>query len=326
MTLLRRSNLLDRTQIALAFEPFAQPAATRGMVVGNDLDSLLSACFLKSLFGWDVAAIYDYRSLWIPADEPNFVARFLQGEYAAIDLDIYHPQIFSLGHHVLERDAGDVLAGHARTLNPNFIRGVNVSNFAAKYPLGTIHFLVWLFNQTDLTRPAKFLMWLADSAFINAQSHRFRENALDWARSFFRSEFFAAMTERVDLPGFEEALQKEILPALQENPLANFTGQVHSRHLRLGGFQCQWEDPNRQRDSILALLDTLAALTGWDAPRLPARFVQTEGKRRSASVKEILRRFGGLDHFLMQEGVFSYVFPYRDAVNYTTGIIEALKR
>lgn len=326
MTLPRRVSSPERTAIALAFEPFARPASFRGMVVGNDLDSLLSACFLKSVFGWDVAAIYDYRSLWRAAEEKDFAARFLRGEYVAIDLDIYHPQIFSLGHHILEYDSSDVLEGHARSLNPNLIRGVNVSNFTRKYPLGTIHFLIWLFNQTDLTRPAKFLTWLADSAFINAQSHRFRENALDWARNFFRSDFLLKMTERVDLPGFEEALQKEIFPALQGNPLVGVAGQVKSRHLQWSGYQCQWSDPNRERDSILALLETLSALTGWEAPRLPARFLQAEGKRRNIATEEILARFGGLDNFLAREKVFSYVFPYRDTVNYTTGIEEALTR
>ena len=35
-----------------------------GMVIGNDLDSLLSACLLKSKFGLDIVGIYDYQSLW----------------------------------------------------------------------------------------------------------------------------------------------------------------------------------------------------------------------------------------------------------------------
>ena len=321
MTILRSTNIHDRTQIALAFEPFAKPASTHGMVIGNDLDSLLSACFLKSLFGWDVIATYDYKTLWYSAAEKDFTARFSNGEYVAIDLDIYHPQIFSLGHHILENDSSDVLAGHARSLNPNFIRGINVSNFTRKYPLGTIHFLIWLFNQTDLPRPAKFLMWLADSAFINAQSHRFRENVVEWVKDYFKSEYLLAMTERVDLIGFEESLQKEIFPALKNNRLVSESGQVKSRHLHLGGYQCQWSDPNGERESIVDLFQIISSLTGWTAPILPNQFLKLDGKRQNILTEEIKQRFGSLDNFLSDEHVFSYVFPFREAVNYTNGIV-----
>ena len=320
LTILRNTNTSDRTKIAFSFEPFTKPDSIHGMVIGNDLDSVVSACFLKSLFGWDVAAIYDYKMLWYSATEKDFLARFSNGDYVAIDLDVYHPNIFSLGHHILESAPSDVLAGHARSLNPNFIRGINVSNFKRKYPLGTIHFLVWLFNQTDLTRAAKFTMWLADSAFINAQSHRFRENALEWARDYFQSGYLLNMTERVDLPGFEEALQKEIFPALKNNPLASNSGQVKSRHFDLSGYQCQWSDPNRERESIAELFQIVSALTSWTAPHLPNQFLKVEGKRQKITADEIAKRFGTLDKFLSDEKVFSYVFPYRDSVNYTNGI------
>ena len=320
MDILRNTNTSDRTQIAFAFEPFAKPASVAGMVIGNDLDSLICACFLKSLFGWNVAAIYDYKTLWFSAAEEDFLARFVEGKYAAIDLDIYHPQIFSLGHHILEQNPSDGLPGHARSLNLNFMRGINVANFKRKYPLGTIHFLVWLFNQTDLTRSAKFLMWLADSAFINAQSHRFRENALEWVGDYFQSEYLLDMTKRVDLPGFEEALQGEIFPALKMNPLARDSGQVKSRHLNLGGYQCQWSDPNRERESIADLFQVVASLTGWSAPKFPDHFLKVAGKRQTLATSEIAKRFGTLDNFLSAEKVFSYVFPFRDSVNYTGGI------
>ena len=320
MTILRNTNISDRTRIAFSFEPFARPASVQGMVIGNDLDSVISACFLKSIFGWNIVATYDYKTLWYSASEKDFLARFFRGDYVAIDLDIYHPNIFSLGHHILENDSSDVLAGHARSLNPNFVRWINVTNFKRKYPLGTIHFLIWLFNQTDLTRQAKFMMWLADSAFINAQGHRFRENVLEWVKDYFKSDYLLNMTERVDLIGFEESLQKEIFPALRNNPLVTDSGQVKSRHLNLGGYQCQWSDPNRENESIAELFSIVSALTGWAAPKIPNQFLKVEGKRHTLTTGEISKRFGTLDKFLSDEKVFSYVFPYRDSVNYTNGI------
>jgi hypothetical protein len=291
------------------------------MVIGNDLDSVISACILKSKFGWDVAAIYDYKTLWYSAGEEDFLNKFFQGNYVAIDLDIYHPQIFSLGHHILEQKSVDILAGHARSLNPNLVRGINISKFKRKYPLGTIHFLAWLFGENDLSRQAKFMMWLADSSFINAQSHRFRENAIEWVRYYFKSDYFLGMTQRVDLPGFEESLQKEIFPALKINPLVTNSGQVMSRHFNLSGYQCQWVDPNRENESIRDLFQIVSLLTNWSAPNLPNQFLKVEGRRHKITTEEIARRFGSLDKFLSDEKVFSYVFPYRDSVNYTNGIV-----
>jgi len=292
----------------------------QGMVIGNDLDSVISACFLKNRFGWNVAAMYDYKTLWYSASERDFLNKFFDGRYVAIDLDIYHPNIFSLGHHILEQKPSNVLAGHARSLNPNFIRGINVSNFKRKYPLGTIHFLVWLFNAFDLPRHAKFMMWLADSSFINGQSHRFSANVIEWVRDYFQSPELLRMAERVDLPGFEEALQKEIFPVLTKNPLTAHSGQVTSRHLQLSGYQCQWSDPNRENPSIVDLFKTVSSLTTWSMPNIPDRFLQITGKRQKISTKEITERFGSLDKFLSDEKVFSYVFPYRDSMNYTIGI------
>lgn len=320
MTILRNTNSADRFQIVESFSPFANPDSIQGMVIGNDLDSVVSACFLKNKFGWDITAIYDYKTLWYSASEKDFLVRFFQGNYVAIDLDIYHPNIFSVGHHILEQNSGDGLAGHARSLNPNLIRGINVSNFKRKYPLGTIHFLVWLFGENDLSRRAKFMMWLADSAFINAQSHRFRENAIEWARDYFKSDYLLNMTERVDLIGFEEALQKEIFPALKNNPLANHSGQVKSRRLNLSGYQFQWNDPNREKESIADLFKIVSTLTNWTAPKIPNQFLKVEGNRYKITAEEITKRFGTLDKFLSDEKVFSYVFPFRDSVNYTNGI------
>jgi len=321
MTLLRRVYAFDRSQIIHAFLPFSEPHLMRGMVIGNDLDSVLSALFLKSIFGWDIKAIYDYQTLWRAEEETDFLTRLAQGQYLALDLDIYHPNIFSVGHHILEYAPADILSGHARSLNPNFIRGVGAENFKQKYPLGTIHFLVWLFHETNLTRAAKFLMWLADSAFINAQSHRFRANALDWTRNALQSDYLTEMTERVELPGFEEALRREILPRLRENPLAIEAGQATSLHLKMGGFQCQWSDPNRQRDAVAALFALAGELCGWNLPALPQKFLPVVGKRRVISAQEMLARYGSLDSFLAAEKVFSYVFPYRDSVNYSAEIL-----
>jgi hypothetical protein len=66
-------------------------------LVGNDLDSLLSAVFLKTIFNWNIVGFYDYKRLWYSADIHNFKTNLLAGRYLAADLDIYHPSILQSG-------------------------------------------------------------------------------------------------------------------------------------------------------------------------------------------------------------------------------------
>lgn len=319
MNTLRNIGLKKRRDIIAAFSPFATPGAIQGMVIGNDLDSVISACFLKSMFGWDVVAAYDYKTLWYSASEPDFAKKLSSGKYVAIDLDIYHPNIFSLGHHILSQRASDMLAGHARSLNPNLIRGIHADEFTRKYPFGTIHFLLWLFEQAELSRSAELTVWLADSSFINGQSHRFRKNVIEWANAL-ALPIINRMIAQIDTREFEEELRASLLPILRKNPLSAGEGQVKSRHLQIGGHQCQWDDPNRDNAAMRDLFDTVANLTRWSAPKIPDRFLHITGSRKKISVNEMLSRYGSLDTFLSDQRVFSYVFPYRDSVNYTRNI------
>jgi hypothetical protein len=320
MTILRHTQPA-RTEILRTFMPFARPEQIRGLLVGNDLDSVISACYLKRRFGWEVVATYDYVTLW-GSDAPDFGANLAAGAYLALDLDICHPQIYSIGHHILAHRQTDYLPGHARTLNPNFLRGMSVANFRRKYPLATIHFLLWLFDEEPASRDGRVAVWLADSAYINAQAHRFADNAREWVDNYLVCGFLSRTLPLVDTPDFERVLRERVFPALSGNPLCTNSGQVTSRHLGLSGYQCQWSDPNAQRAQVLDLFERIAKITGWCAPQLPARFRAFPGQRRNIALAEILSKYGRLEAFLEVEKVFSYVFPYRDTVNFTTGIME----
>ena len=321
MALQRRTHTKDKSNLIHAFGPFVHPQNYEGMIVGNDLDSILSACFLKGKFGWDIVGTYDYKTLWFPNGRKDFLDGIEQNRFIAIDLDIYHPNLFSLGHHILEHTERDRLPGHARTLNPNFIRGINVSNFRRKYPLGTIHFLLWLFEIESLSRECELTVWLADSSFINGQSHKFGRNVAEWIENYLDLSLFKHAVGEIDTLDFEKELSQTILAPLRKLELGQSSGQVASRHLKLSGYQCQWADPNRQRRQIHDLFEVVSKLTGWPTPGIPSRFDCIEGQRAKIPLSNVLKRFGSLDDFLEQEKVFSYVFPYQDSINYTTGII-----
>jgi len=325
MPFLYQSNCRDRRQILEAFYPFTTPNVIEGMIIGNDLDSLLSAALLKQRYGWDVVAIYDYQKLWVDQHlAPGFIEKLKSGVYVAVDLDINRNAVPSIGHHILQLSGEDRLEQHEQTLNPNFIFGVDGRNFRAKYPLGTIHLLRWLF-ELELGRRGELLCWLADSAYINAQRHRFRDNVAHWLYDFFDWPPFWEMFILLDSSDYEELLLREIGQILNEILITPGPGQVKSRHKSLSGWQCQWSDPGVQGPQIRQLQDLIHEISGWRIPELPEAYVKIEGQRKTVTVAELLKNYGCLDTFLDREQVFSYVFTHRQQLNYTQFSASSVK-
>jgi hypothetical protein len=189
MTVLRDSGCNKPKKIIKSFEPFKNPRNIEGMIIGNDLDSLLSSSFLKNLFNWDIVGIYDYKTLWYDIDNKHFIEKINNKKYLAVDLDIYNNNIPSIGHHILAFNEKDKISEHSNSLNPNLMRGINRDQFRRKYPLSTILFLVWVFGFThDLSNLSRKLIWLADSSYINGQKHRFKFNVLEWLNNFFKDD------------------------------------------------------------------------------------------------------------------------------------------
>ncbi len=315
---------VDRNALVEGFRPFSQPASIAGMLVGNDLDALLCACFLKARFGWDVLGTYDYSNLWCGLEPTVFIPMLTSGQILAVDLDIYHAGIPCLGHHIITLEPNDNLPGQRQALNPNLIRGISHRRFRHKYPLGAIHWLLWLLDSQPPTSTAEALIWLADSAFINAQSHNYRTNSADWITNFLQSKWLLQGWHAVDTLAFEELLQTKVLTILQNNPLARPVGQARSRHLGLSGWQCQWSAPHQQRQAILQLLNIIIQLTGWQTPGWPQRFWLLPGQRQRIPVSTLLHdcRAFGFAGYLANNRVFSFVFPYRDVINVTMELLE----
>ena len=296
----------------------------QGMIAGNDLDALLSACLLKSRFGWDITGIYDYKSLWYNSDlsKQEFFKNLKSQQYLAVDLDIYRNYLPSIGHHILSLNENDILPQHENTLNPNLLSGINHEKFKIKYPLGTVHFLMWILNEYPaFSRLGELLLWLADSTFINAQSHRFYQNVKSWLNNNVPNRIIKHGLDEVDLLAFEEEIENIVFPVLEKTGLARGKGQVRSKYKKLQGYQCQWENPNDSRKNILSLLEIIEKNTGWKKPELPFKFECIQGKRYSYKFTEQENKQSGfLRSFLADKKVFSYVITNRFLLNYTTHI------
>ena len=325
MALLNRTKCRDRHRILESFYPFNEPRRIEGMIIGNDVDALLSASLLKERYGWDVVAIYDYQKLWIDQMfAGNWIEKCKSGVWLAVDLDIYRNRVPSIGHHILQLTPNDRLVRHEQSLNPNLIMGVDCGQFRKKYPLGTVHFLRWLF-ETEIDRPAEMLCWLADSAYINAQSHRFRKNVSHWLYNFFDWPPFWEIFILLDSADYEDMLIRDIGNRLRNLTRGLAPGQVRSRHRALSGWQCQWQDPQQQSDDIHNILTFIHELCGWESPVIPRHFFRIDGQRDRLSVSEVLKMHTDLDDFLEKTGVFSYVFTHIGRLNVTRFPAESVK-
>ena len=319
MPVLSHTGTADKEQIRAAFLPFARPDYITGMLIGDDLDSLLSAMFLHRHFGWPVKAVYcRYSRIWYNDAPEEFKRQLYSGRLFAVDLDIYHPAVPSLGHHMIAWDGAGELPGHSHSLNPNAVRGFTVEHdYRRKYPLATIHFLQWLLDADTGSAGAGLLTWLADSAFINAQ--RYRENVEEWVRNYLSLPGFVEMLPALQNPDFERALQETILSPMSSNPLCRSSRSTYrSKYLGLNGFQCQFENPQIQNAAIRSLLRLLSELSGWPHLPFPETFeYDMEGRRREVRLAEIRNSGLTLGTWLEYAGVFSYAFTYSDRLNCT---------
>lgn len=284
------------------------------MLIGNDLDALLSAALLKTQFGWDVVGIYDYETIWHSAADPDFPANLLSGKYLAVDLDLYHPNIPSIGHHILEIKDREDLPGQRLALNPNLMRGISLQNYRFKYPLGTIHFLLWVLGIEIADSAAQMLIWLADSAYINGQTQRFRQNVSDWLNGFIKSETLLKTFRAIDRIEYEQQLRDAVIAQLVKISICQPGGQIRSRHLKMTGYQCQWHNPAIQGADIQALNNLITEITGWKTVRMPTDYRFIRGVRRHLGIPQIFERSPTLAEFLREQAVFSYVFPFSKVI------------
>ena len=283
----------------------------RHMIIGNDIDALLSAQFLYHVLDWTVAGFYNYTTLYHnPAIDPR--------ECVWVDLDVYHADLASIGHHILRPTPTDRIPGHRASVNPNLLRGIDQTGFAHKYPLGTIHFLLWLHDiRIRNRRPATLLLWLSDSLWINAQ--RYRANVRDWLTNWINVPELSETFDQTETPDFEAEMQAQVLNRLAIAELAPGNVQNVSMHLGLGGYQCAWDKPE-ELSKVKRVADLIYRTYGWSNPSFPTAFTAIQGQRHSAKLPDLVKKHGSFDRFLANEKVFSYVIPNKDRVNYTTGI------
>jgi hypothetical protein len=327
--------MLDRETIFARYPWLAPGDMPCRVVTGDDLDSALSALlFLARHPGARIGGIYvGYTTVYYSG-----VLKWSDVLDAVwLDLDIYAPECRSLGHHIVRLGAADALPGLSSSCNLNELRRRSVEDsFIEKYPLGTAHFLMWLYEQ-NASGSGELLTWLADSAYINGQIFHYGPNG--GRRQGFRQNVERWLEEEIPLPSLlstfgridDRAFDERMLNLQQRMEEAGFRrgkGQVASRHLKLSGYQCQPEPDEDAGQHMLKLIRFASDLTGWavrpeQIEPLARLTRQRRGARRMADVDEVRR--SGLDRFLNDQAVFSYVFQTTRMMNYTTGLDESAR-
>jgi len=309
------------------------------MVLGDDLDSIMCAVLMHHLLGWHVVGFYvDYSKVWYAEDLR--ISNLADAIW--LDLDISREEIRSIGHHILRADANDRLPALRQSLNPNLLRGVTSRagtgragdhgencpcgglTFPHKYPLGTIHFLLWLYD-VDLATLSPLqlgLLWLPDSSWINGQSHKYRSNVSDWVRNWIPNRALTQGLSIIDTEDFEKVMRDQVFPLIQGLGFGRGSGQSTSRHLGLGGHQCQFRDPAKAHEIVEHLADFIGKSFGWSRITIPGELKFIQGQRNPVryTLSEVRRKFGTLSAFLEAANVFSYVIPNGGRLNYTAGI------
>lgn len=322
---------LDRAGILAKF-PWLQQRGL-SMVIGDDLDALLSALVLHHVLGWNVVGLYqEYTTIWYQGD----ISALRDAVW--VDLDISQPTIRSIGHHILYDRPGQDDSAHSLNLNLNRLRGVTgamgrcttmgercgcgASTFRHKYPLGTAHFLLWFYEvQTPDIDWLDALWWHADSTWINGQSHKYAPNVKDWVQNYVSTPTLLRRLNQIDSQSFEQSVAKQAIPFLRKFGFEHGRAQTSSRHLGISGWQCQFQSLSANPPAIVDFWTALGQECKMTPPKVrPEPWALIKGQRRSGQLDTTIAADGGLPEFIRKKCVFSYVIPNRGKINWTSGI------
>ncbi len=295
------------------FSPFNKPGEIDGIIAGNDLDAILSSVFLANKFNWNILGFYDCNKFWYDS-KINIREKIINRKLIAVDLDISNKLIPCIGHHILKLKPSDILSGFEDSLNPNLLRNITQQNFTRKYPLGTIHFLRWLFDDEKSNDIFEMLCWLADSSFINAQ--KYSVNVKEWLDNFLNMDYFHKIFSRVNTKQFENNLQEKVVSDICKIQLCRDRGQTKSRFNSISGHQCRIQDPNIQKDEIKKVMEYICNLRDWKIPKL-SDYHFFQGIRNIKKIDKIKSEYLNFNEFLKSENIFSFAITYGNSINYT---------
>jgi hypothetical protein len=295
------------------------------MIAHSDFDGIMSSMLLHEVNNWSLIGFYDLKCVWIDEQLSSVNDEKLPEVLKSaiwVDVDVYHEKIRSIGHHILKFRLDDQVPGHINSLNPNLLRKICHKDFNRKYPFGTVHFLMMLLNYTPRENElTELLLWHPNSSLANAQ--RYSENAEAWLTGFLKINSMIKNLNKINEKSFEQLMKERVYSKLEEIGFSSGRTQIRTMNLKLGGYQCAFNDPTLEISKLEKLVNFISETMGWKRLEIPTKYKKICGNRYNITYKEIRERFGNLDSFLENKKVFSYSIPERGKVNYT--VIPAMK-
>lgn len=147
-------------------------------ILSPDSDGLLCGLLMSHYLGWRIRGFYDGKILAIEEEVSPQECVFL-------DMEIFRPNIRSIGQHMVMYDKHDLPANWSNFNNciaANNLRNYDFKNdFKLKYPLGTIHILLAILGQSKtipIQKSAVSPLLYTDGTFKN--QFNYPENCLSW--------------------------------------------------------------------------------------------------------------------------------------------------
>ncbi len=154
-------------------------------IVSPDSDGFLCGLLMANFLGWKVKGYYDGKILLL---EKGIKAK----DCVFLDMDIYRPDIRSIGHHMVmfnKLRLPSSWENFKNCIQPNNIRNYDFyKDFTLKYPLATIHLLIGILGtmqDIDIPKSAICPLLFTDGVWMNL--FQYTENSLNWIK-FLKSE------------------------------------------------------------------------------------------------------------------------------------------
>jgi len=225
-------------------------------VISPDTDGFLCGLFMSNYLNWKVVGFYDGKILKIQRGISAKNCIFL-------DMEILRKDVRSIGHHMNLHNVNTPPLNYHRIMknciNPNYIRQFDrAHNFSQKYPLGSIHLLFFIIDNTytnlaEIKKDGLGTIFFADG--IWKILFKYTNNFLDWFQfldSGGRSDWWKKLQE---IPVID--LIKEI------DMLINELKNIHPENKKWYG-HIDISNLESQRELLLSFLNFLSGLTGWN--------------------------------------------------------------
>ena len=225
-------------------------------ILSPDTDGFLCGLFMSNYLNWKIVGFYDGKILKIKKDTSSKNCVFL-------DMEILRKNIRSIGHHINIHNINEPPPNYdeimKNCINPNYIRRFDrIHNFSQKYPLGTIHFLIFIidninFNTSKIEDEGLGTLFFADG--IWKILFKYTDNFLEWFN-------FLDVGERIEW--WKKLKQISVIDLIKEiNYLIYKLKNIHPENRKWYG-HINISDFENNKELLISFLNVLGNLTGWN--------------------------------------------------------------